>query len=90
MHVYGNISATLTATGTLTGALSSGIALSASLTIPSVANVPRYDGEYNFTPSEQGQTIPIKDLMASENITIDPIPSNYGLITWNGSTITVS
>lgn len=25
-----------------------------------------------------------------QNIVINPIPSNYGLITWNGSVITVS
>ena len=24
------------------------------------------------------------------NVTINPIPSNYGLITWNGAFITVS
>ncbi len=90
MHVYGTITATLTSNGTLTGALSSPIELGASLTIPSVANAPRYDGEYVFTPTQSEQNIPIKDLMARQDITINPIPSNYGLITWNGSTITVS
>lgn len=49
-----------------------------------------YTGEYTFTPSDQTQTIPIAQLTASEDITINPIPSNYGLITWNGSTLTVS
>jgi len=90
MHVYGNITATLSSIGTLTGALSSTGELSASLTIPSVANAPRYDGDYTFTPTQAEQTIPIKDLMARQDITIEAIPSNYGLITWNGSTITVS
>lgn len=49
-----------------------------------------YTGEYTFTPSDQTQTIPIAQLTASEDITINPIPSNYGLITWNGATLTVS
>lgn len=89
MHVYGEISATLSS-GTLTGTLSPRVGLSGSLSIPSVANAPRYDGDYAFTPSQQEQTIPIKDLMARQDITIEPIPSNYGLITWNGSTLTVS
>lgn len=89
MHVYGEISATLSS-GTLTGTLSPRVGLNGSLSIPSVANAPRYDGSYVFTPSQQEQTIPIKDLMARQDITIEPIPSNYGLITWNGSTITVS
>jgi len=52
--------------------------------------VEAYRGEYTFTPSSQTQTIEIAGKMARENITINPVPSNYGLITWNGSTITVS
>ena len=49
-----------------------------------------YTGEYTYTPSQEIQTIPIAQLTASDDITINPIPSNYGLITWNGSTLTVS
>lgn len=51
---------------------------------------PFYSGEYEVTPSEQEQTIPIEGKVAKENITINPIPSNYGLITWDGTTLTVS
>lgn len=49
-----------------------------------------YNGPYSFTPSREAQTIPINHLTARQNITIDPIPQQYGLITYNGSTITVS
>ena len=49
-----------------------------------------YDGPTEFTPSGSTQTIEIANMKALENITINPIPSNYGLITWDGSTITVS
>lgn len=49
-----------------------------------------YDGSYEFTPSESTQTIEIADKRALTDITINPIPSNYGLITWNGSELTVS
>lgn len=49
-----------------------------------------YEGAYEVTPSTETQIIPIANHIASENITINPIPSNYGLITWNGSTLTVS
>lgn len=49
-----------------------------------------YDGAYEFTPSGSTQTIDIANKKALNNITINPIPSNYGLITWDGSTITVS
>lgn len=53
-------------------------------------NYPLFDGDYSYTPSSQTQTIPIVGKAARQDITINPIPSNYGLITWNGSTITVS
>ena len=49
-----------------------------------------YEGPYEFTPSAEEQTIPILGMVATDNITVKPIPNNYGLITWNGSTLTVS
>lgn len=55
-----------------------------------VEPVEYYEGEYGFTPSASPQTVQIKDKMARHDITINPIPSNYGLITWDGSSITVS
>lgn len=51
---------------------------------------PAYDGPYSVTPSEAVQTLATTELRMTDNITINPIPNNYGLITWNGSTITVS
>ena len=52
--------------------------------------VDYYDGKYSITPSANEQTIPIIGKTARQNITVGAIPNNYGLITWNGSTITVS
>ena len=49
-----------------------------------------FAGPYEYTPTSDEQTVPIAYLMASQDITIKPIPNNYGLITWNGSTLTVS
>lgn len=49
-----------------------------------------YEGEYTFTPAAEAQTIAINGKVALHDITIDPIPSNYGLITWNGSYLTVT
>ena len=49
-----------------------------------------YTGETTFTPSSETQTIQIKGRVATEDITIEPIPQNYGLITWNGAFLTVS
>lgn len=49
-----------------------------------------YEGAYEFTPTTAAQTIPTEQRFLSENIIINPIPSNYGLITWDGHTMTVS
>ena len=49
-----------------------------------------YTGEYNITPSANTQTLETNNLRMTDNVTINPIPNNYGLITWNGSIITVS
>ena len=54
------------------------------------STVPDYDGPYDFTPSSELQTIETNGYRMTDNVTINPIPNNYGLITWNGSIITVS
>lgn len=56
----------------------------------SVVDADIYEGEYTFTPSEETQTILTKNKYLEDNIVINPIPSNYGKITYNGSVITVS
>lgn len=61
-----------------------------SVTFDSVIANDKYHGDYEFTPSSEQQTIRTAGLVLEENIIIDPIPDNYGLITWDGSVITVS
>lgn len=51
---------------------------------------PSYDGPTTVTPSEAVQTLATADSAVHDDITINPIPSNYGLITYSGSIITVS
>lgn len=47
--------------------------------------------EKESTPSNVVQTIvPDEAFDGLRHVIINPIPSNYGLITWNGSTLTVS
>lgn len=55
-----------------------------------VSTFPDYEGGYVFTPTENTQTVVIEDMVARQNIVINPIPSNWGKITWNGNTLTVS
>ena len=90
MHVYGELFGTLTAQHGIIGTLTALQGIQGTLTIPSAVGVEIYDGEYEFTPTEDTQTVSIENKMAVQDITINPIPSNYGRITWNGSTITVS
>lgn len=51
---------------------------------------PAYEGSYELTPSAEAQTILTKGLRMTDDLTIAPIPTNYGLITYDGSVITVS
>ena len=51
---------------------------------------PAYEGSYTLTPTAEEQIIPTNGLRMTDDLTIAPIPNNYGLITWNGSVITVS
>lgn len=48
-----------------------------------------YTGETVITPSEETQTLNTAGLAVEDNIVINPIPTNYGRIAWDGRTITV-
>lgn len=89
MNVYGKITGALTSPKTLVGSLSSAPTLNGLLTVPTTASI-FYDGAYEFTPTSQAQVISIEHLEARQDITINPIPHNYGKITYNGTKITVS
>lgn len=52
--------------------------------------LPVYDGPTEITPGTEVQILETNQHQIRSNITINPIPENYGLITWNGSTLTVS
>ena len=49
-----------------------------------------YQGPYAVTPSEESQTLSTADLIMGEDVVIDPIPANYGRITWNGSVLLIT
>jgi hypothetical protein len=68
------------------GALHAATADMAHVDYPAVL----YTGEYEFIPSGEQQTIPINGKIANRDITINPIPHNYGLVTWNGAFLTIS
>lgn len=49
-----------------------------------------YEGPYEATPTQFTQTLSTEGFTMAQDVIIHPIPSNYGLITYNGSIITVS
>ena len=50
-------------------------------------DAPPYTGPVTFTPTEEAQTIQIAGKAAEQDITINPIPSNYGKVSWDGTNI---
>lgn len=49
-----------------------------------------YEGAYEVTPTQETQILPTELRLIERNIVVNPIPSNYGRITWNGTVLTVS
>ena len=49
-----------------------------------------YTGKTEVTPNQETQILNTAGLVVNKNIKVNPIPSNYGKITWNGSYILVS
>lgn len=73
---------------TITATLGQGRTITARFT--SASRAPAYSGEYTVTPSGDRQTLDTANRTLNQVVVIEPIPSNYGLITWNGSTLMVS
>lgn len=51
---------------------------------------PAYEGPYTITPTTEAQILETRNLRMTDNITVKPIPHNYGLISWTGPGIRVS
>lgn len=74
--------------GSLTGQLLGAGRISGRLT--PLSFWPEYDGPAEITPTGEEQTLQTAGRHLAQDIIISPIPQNYGLITYNGSVITVS
>lgn len=55
-----------------------------------IPDFPIYRGAHTFTATDTEQTIPLANMSLLQDIVINPIPDNYGLITYDGTTLTVS
>lgn len=49
-----------------------------------------YGGAYEFAPGDEQQVVQTSNKVLKDDIIIQPIPSNYGKITYDGVVITVS
>ena len=48
-----------------------------------------YRGTYEFTPTGETQTVAVQNKVMLQDITINPIPNNYGKVSWDGATIMI-
>lgn len=55
----------------------------------SLASIPLYDGSMEITPDDYAQVLTTDGKKVVGNIVVNPIPSNYGKISWNGSYLLV-
>lgn len=81
---------TLAPVETIAGELTPIGLIEGELTLPKVIEHEEYRGTHEVTPTDETQILMTADMLVKQNIVINPIPSNYGLITWNGSALTVS
>ena len=51
---------------------------------------PPYDGPTEVTPSQEAQVLSTANKSVLSDIVVNPIPSNYGLVTYNGAIIIIS
>ena len=54
------------------------------------AGQQRYEDSYIVTPTRYTQTLPTSNKLLTSDVIVNPIPPEYGLITWDGVVLTVS
>lgn len=55
-----------------------------------VSDKPYYRDDYEVTPSDEMQILHVANMAMIHDIVINPIPSNYGKVTYNGQIITIT
>ena len=90
INCVGNISGTVNGDATLTGHVSGKSTLAGEVQIYNASAPPDYTGSYEVNPSQEEQALPTAYKRLTKDVIIKPIPEYYGLITWDGSVLTVS
>ena len=60
-----------------------------ALIVRDVVERDPYTGAYSVTPGDEAVILDTKNLRMTDNITINPVPSTYCHIAWDGSSLTV-
>ena len=84
------ITGSISARAGVSGEISTQAGIGGTLVIPEEVLPERYEGAYTVTPSGQEQRLRTEGMMMRGDVIIEPIPQNYGLVTWDGIKITIS
>ena len=74
----------------ITATVSPGAAVDVRVGTETYRDREPYMGEYEATPSRHEQVFATAGKSMTADFTVNPIPHNYGLITYDGGTLTVS
>lgn len=84
------INGRLSVDGRITGRLAGVSGVAAEITAPRVVPPRAYEGICEVTPGQEAVTLATAGLVMLQDITVNPIPQEYGRISWDGSRLTVS
>ena len=65
-----------------------GMSAAAPIAVRPTSGTP-YGGRYVVTPSEETQTLRTANTVMAHDVVVEPIPSDYGRLAWNGHILTV-
>ena len=77
------ITGTIFQTGAISGAISQEGRLIGNLATAYSTSAQKYEGEYEVTPTVNEQILETKNKLMTEDIKIQAIPKEYGLVTYN-------
>lgn len=83
----GNLRASISSRGTLSGAITSKGSLIATVSKPAFIGGEQYEGSYDVTPKVEGQTMPTKNKVLIDDMTVKAIPIFKVSNTSGGNTV---
>ena len=57
--------------------------------VPYVPQMDEFPVPYEVTPGAATQTLGTRGLLMTSDLVVAPIPSNYGVVTWDGSILSI-